>query len=248
MKLEWLQEVLTEIHTDLCSPLSKTESVPNTPTADDDNIAKALPKRRDFDEEIKPERMSKRQRMTSGNKLCIRQPVFELAWSDDAERDVVISTSPDKIARMERNCPLSKTAVKCLVQSYLQKKYKESSDALNPFTVHSSFYALFREIAGATHEMFADALNQSGEMDFYCSKELIDEKFGSQGPWQNVEEKVAGAVGHPPFNDSFLRKLLQSIANSLRTGRPYFRALLLPYRLDSELHTIITSISFVERS
>ena len=89
--------------------------------------------------------------------------------------------SADIITRMERNCLLSKSGINVLMKSYLRSKFVEASNGKNTYTVCPSFYVLFREISGASHEMFADALNESGKMQYFSSKDSVDENFGSHG-------------------------------------------------------------------
>lgn len=103
------------------------------------------------------------------------------------------------------------SSFKAVFTSYLQHKYVCSLDGPNPFSVPASFYLLFKDIASIKHELFADSLNQTGMLPQFCSKDPTDQNFGSSGTWHDVEDKVIGVAGHPPFNENFLISLLEAV-------------------------------------
>ena len=167
---------------------------------------------------------------------------FIVSWSDEMECPMQITTNMNLIHRLEKACILPSATFKLILPTYLQKKFTESKVSSNPFTVSKDFYKLFKALARVTHELFADAINQSGVLDYFCSKDVFDEQLGAVGNWNEVEDEVMGGVGHPPFNEKVLFNILKAAESGVTSGKPYFRAYLLPYQPETEMHRSITDV------
>ena len=89
-------------------------------------------------------------------------------------------------------------------------------------------YSLWVLTSSITVELFADALNESGVMPVYCSQEYDDHVFGSLGAWEDVENRFEGAGGNPPFERSFLQRMVTEFDNAAIGSSPYCRCVLLP--------------------
>lgn len=87
--------------------------------------------------------------------------------------------------------------------------------------------------------MFSDAINFSSEVPHFCSVNKDDMRFEFFGRWEDNEKQIEGAAGHPPFEEKFLLKLLGNIHEEVKTGRPYFRALVLPYEEGTKVYEMI---------
>lgn len=87
--------------------------------------------------------------------------------------------------------------------SYVQRKYTEATNGVNPFTVSSSFYELCKAVADVTHELFADAINHSRVLqNFYSFDTCGSLAFGASGAWEDADDKVASGAGYLSFEDT----------------------------------------------
>lgn len=105
---------------------------------------------------------------------CGQKQYFSYAWTDDErDREIFVCISPVPFSRLVEFSKHSKSALEYLLKSYLQKNYASSVEATNPYTVSRSFYKLCQEVANVSHELFAGALNVSGELSSYCSHDVV---------------------------------------------------------------------------
>lgn len=120
----------------------------------------------------------------------------------------------------------------------LSAKLSQRNDCGSSYTAHPSFYALQRLTCGAKIELFADCINESGVMEGFYSKDCRDLRFGSHGQWKpDVDASITyGAVGNPPFDNSFLSTVLETFDKGVKQRVPYCRILLLPLRV-AKFHT-----------
>ena len=95
-------------------------------------------------------------------------------------------------------------------------------------TVSPLLYSLWALTSSVTVELFADSLNESGVLPAYCSLDSEDQELGSLGTWEDVERSVRGGGGNPPFEKTFLRKMVDVFDSGARGTSPYCRCVLLP--------------------
>ena len=103
-------------------------------------------------------------------------------------------------------------------------------------TVSPFLYSLWALTSSITVELFADSLNESGVLPTYCSLDDGDQKLGSIGTWEDVEDSVEGAGGNPPFERCFLQNMVTVFDSGVRGTAPYCRCVLLPL---GESHGIV---------
>lgn len=89
-------------------------------------------------------------------------------------------------------------------------------------------YSLWSLSSHITFELFADALNESGALQRYCSLDEKDNLFESAGSWEDVEDVAEGAGGNPPFETIFLRRMMDEFDKGTGGFKPYCRCVLLP--------------------
>lgn len=96
------------------------------------------------------------------------------------------------------------------------------------YSVTPSFYELCKVLCAVECELFADAVNESGVLDRYCSLDPEDTKFGAIGSWESSETGIQGGAGNPPFCASFIANMMSVFDRGVMQNRPYCRIVLLP--------------------
>ena len=119
----------------------------------------------------------------------------------------------------------------------------ESRFNLTPRTVTLDFYSLWFLSSRVMTELFADAFNESGFMESYCSTDPRDDLFSSLGRWQVREKYIEGAGGNPPFEKEFLHEVVSAFDKDARGITPYFRCGLLSRGKSYKLISRIRSLS-----
>ena len=108
--------------------------------------------------------------------------------------------------------------------------YRKMGDRFSPLarTVTPDLYRLWSVTSDVSTELFADAFNESGILDYFCSCDGGDSAFGAVGKWEDVEYSVEGAAGNPPFEKGFLDKMVREFDKGARGISPYCRYVILP--------------------
>lgn len=52
--------------------------------------------------------------------------------------------------------------------------------------------------------------------------------FSSIGAWKDVERRIEGGGGNPPFNEAFIEEVLEAFDMGARSSFPYCRCVILP--------------------
>ena len=86
----------------------------------------------------------------------------------------------------------------------------------------------------ASHQLFADSVNQAGVLDNFFSEDDMEKSFGSCGSWEEVEGYITSAIGFPSGNRLSIPKILSTFDRNVCSERPYCRVLLLPVHEGSE--------------
>ena len=144
--------------------------------------------------------------------------IFALFWNDETNCDVELKTRASIINRLSSTCTLAPERFELLLPMYLQKKYHEAEVAKNPYTIHADLFKLFKASTCASHESFADAINQSNVLSSYCSKDYLDKQLGACGSWQEMEDETEGGVGNPPFSEKVLTDIVSRVGNGITIG------------------------------
>lgn len=96
------------------------------------------------------------------------------------------------------------------------------------YSVTPIFYETWMAMARFDCELFADAINESGIAREFCSLDHIDEDFGSCGSWESADAKIWGGVGNPPYDVTFISRMMTTFETGVQHRSPYFRACILP--------------------
>lgn len=161
---------------------------------------------------------------------------FSVQWEAESgsKRSVIISAGLN--SRLRSQFVLCQESYDSYLRNYLKRKWQECTTTPDLFTIGEDFYALSREVFNVTHECFADAINQSSVLPFFCSRDPEDSVFGASGKWEDVEEKIVAGSGLPPFNPILSAKIVSSCEEGVKRARPYFRFFILPFDENGSLH------------
>lgn len=114
-------------------------------------------------------------------------------------------------------------------EMYIRYKYLEESAGKSLCIAPRRLYMLADSLLDVSHELLADGLNQSGILRSYCSAEALDKNVGSVGAWEEVEGKLSGGAGHPPYDHDMAWKVLSTIDKNVCEQRPYCRLLIFTF-------------------
>lgn len=108
--------------------------------------------------------------------------------------------------------------------------------------VCSDFYRLWSLTSHITTELFADVLNESGEMNNYCSSDEKDAVFDFLGSWEDSEDFFEAAGGSPAFETEFLHKMMDTFDTGARNTTPYFRCVIMSL---AKSHRVLDSVQYL---
>lgn len=119
---------------------------------------------------------------------------------------------------------------------------QEGNDNRSTWIVSKSLYKLWLLTSHVSTELFADCFNESGILSSYCSNDPMDVCFGSSGTWQDVESKVEGGAGNPPFDKELITFMVRCFEKGVQGSEPYCRVVVLPvgdsYKVVNQINTL----------
>lgn len=225
-----------------------SKATPSKLTGVTNELAQSQDTRQDFSIEYAP----KKTQTTYVNKSLSESPqqpqtddsglfhndkaMFHVSYTNPEGIKREICMDMDIKSRLEELYVNDDDSFQQMLTNYLIRKYEEVSHISFPYIGPPKFYELCRIVAHVTHELFADAINFSGILESFCSSDVCDEAFGSVGTWKDMETRIRGGAGIPPFSSKITDDIISSCNHHVRQDKPYCRFFILPFNEDGSFY------------